>query len=288
MVRSSSRLSQTAQRTVRVSRIGVGGGCGGNGLQGKITLSAPRRRPSSFAFANTFGCLPAGMRPADFQLDTVVIGSPRAIAIRLTPPKWSKSDWRLDMPQTYETFVFRATIKSYPHGPTFSYSYGCVGTINEQLRALRIEAGMSQKAVAKGLGYEAPTTYIAKEDPKKFKGPHIPVSFAKKLATLYADKGIDPARVMALTGLSSPAFNTIQPDGSVIVLPVQLPNEAVLTKMFETMLEVADKAPRDQRAAALAELLPDSLSSAAASRPAKGQRPAAPKALSPSRAAPNI
>lgn len=75
---------------------------------------------------------------------------------------------------------------------------------------------------------------------------------------------------------------------TMVSLPVQLPSEEALTEMFATMLAgLPDHLPKDERAQALAALLPGSLSRAAAAVPLKVGRQGAKTALRPSRAAPN-
>ena len=71
----------------------------------------------------------------------------------------------------------------------------------------------------------------------------------------------------------------------LISLPVQLPSAEALTEMFAAMLAgLPDHLPADERAQALAALLPVSLSRAAAGVPSHGGRPVAKTALRPSRA----
>lgn len=74
-------------------------------------------------------------------------------------------------------------------------------TINARLKALRVEANLSVRALALALDMP-PSTYAAYEDPAKFKKPILPLDLAKKISVKLEACGIDRARVMALAGLT--------------------------------------------------------------------------------------
>ena len=185
------------------------------------------------------------------------------------------------MPHDYEMFVSNATIKSYQPFANFSYRFPSVSPINDKIRALRNAAGMSQNEVAAALGC-VPTTYIAKEDPAKFKAPYLPVAFAKRLAAIYAPRGVDPQEVMALAGVSLTELTVPEPPTVTVSLPVTLPNVDALTEMFENLLLASATATEADRARVLAEHFPTSFASVVSqNHPAKPPRSIA-KRRSPS------
>lgn len=169
------------------------------------------------------------------------------------------------MPSCYEHFVSHATIKSYPSRATFSYSGAGVESINAKLKKLREDAGMSQPDVARALNV-ANTTYASKEDPKKFKGPLLPMVFAQKLAAAYASRGIDPARVLALAGISEPVVSVPNDGERFVYLPVALPSVERLQAAFEHFLSSTETLDRAKLPKLLAEYLPNVLAEAAAPR----------------------
>ncbi|WP_120251798.1 LexA family protein [Sphingobium sp. YG1] len=72
-----------------------------------------------------------------------------------------------------------------------------------QLKALRNRTvpKISSRDVATAL--EMPSsTYAAYEDPKKFKKPLLPFQLAKKIAAIFAARGVPEAETMALAGLT--------------------------------------------------------------------------------------
>lgn len=172
------------------------------------------------------------------------------------------------MSHDYETFACHATTKSYVDHATFSYSENRVETINAKLKQLREEARMSQPEVARALSM-APTTYASKEDPKKFKGPLLPMAFAKKLATTYAARGIDPARVLALAGVAAGESPKPNDKPRMVALEVSLPSAARLQVAFERFLSTTGTVDQAQLPKLLAEYLPNVLAEAASPR---GQR----------------
>lgn len=67
-----------------------------------------------------------------------------------------------------------------------------------KLKTLRNRAGLSVRAVGASIGMP-PTTYASYED--KFKKPFIPVELAKKLAEVFAPRGVGKDEVLALAGI---------------------------------------------------------------------------------------
>jgi DNA-binding XRE family transcriptional regulator len=165
--------------------------------------------------------------------------------------------------ENYELFVSLATIKSYPAGATFSYRTLGVETINAKLKRLREEAGMSQPEVAQALGV-AKTTYASKEDPAKFKGPLLPVTYATRLAQIYSKRGVDPAKVLALAGITGEPVDLSGNQQPTVLLPVTLPSADVLAEAFQAILEQADlpAGDGDSLARVLAEHFPAALEGA--------------------------
>lgn len=100
----------------------------------------------------------------------------------------------------YDNIVQYATIISHRQCSNFSRKGG-VETLNARLKALRMESGLSVRALANGLGMP-PSTYSAYEDPAKFKKPILPLDLAKKIADKLEVCGIDRGRVMELAGLT--------------------------------------------------------------------------------------
>lgn len=83
-------------------------------------------------------------------------------------------------------------------------------TLNAKLKALRVESGLSVRALAIGLGMP-PSTYSAYEDPAKFKKPILPLDLAKRIADKLEVCGIDRSRVLALAGLTGELSRAADP-----------------------------------------------------------------------------
>src|SRR3546814_5252675 len=88
-------------------------------------------------------------------------------------------------------------------------------------------------------------------NPNTYKKPHLPIDFARRLAAVFAEHGIEPADVMKLAGLSDdeaePEARVIEaarPAVHYVSLPVALPSEAALADMFETLLALDRKRTR--------------------------------------------
>ncbi|WP_353429285.1 helix-turn-helix domain-containing protein [Paracoccus denitrificans] len=68
------------------------------------------------------------------------------------------------------------------------------------LRALRQEAGVGVREMARRIGAPSPSSYAHYEDPKRFKDPYLPMAWAIRFADALEQNGIDRARVIALAG----------------------------------------------------------------------------------------
>lgn len=75
------------------------------------------------------------------------------------------------------------------------------------LKALREEGGLSMRQAADALGMSL-TGYQHYED--RFKKPFLPVDLMRRVAGLLAERGIEPARVLALAG-TTPELVGIEP-----------------------------------------------------------------------------
>ena len=71
----------------------------------------------------------------------------------------------------------------------------------KQLKALRLEAGLSRAEVARHLGYPHASRYQHYED--RYKKSYLPVELAGRLAPLFSERGVARERLMALAGLDS-------------------------------------------------------------------------------------
>ncbi|HEX7856017.1 MAG TPA: XRE family transcriptional regulator [Sphingobium sp.] len=122
---------------------------------------------------------------------------------------------------------------------------------------------LSVRAVA-GLLEMPPSSYALYEDANRYKKSYLPVPFARKVAAIFAERGVDPADVMKLAGLKD---EEAQPEAQVIeaqlpqtqfaVMRVELPSEAALTDMFASLLAlVPEGASRLEAAKILAQRLP--------------------------------
>lgn len=155
-------------------------------------------------------------------------------------------------------------------------------TLNEKLKRIREEAKLTQEEVAVALGIPK-NTYVAKEDPKKFKRDFLPLKMAAQLADLYARHGIPRDRLMGLTegGVVAQAVASSPPQRQVVLMPVTLPSEQALTEMFATMFRLLEDLERDELPKALAELLPTSLANAEVDHPLRRPKKSARLAPSP-------
>ena len=103
-------------------------------------------------------------------------------------------------PHLYDNIAQQSTIISDRLCAGFSRQ-GFVETLNARLKALRVQSGMSVRALAAAL--EVPSsTYAAYEDPAKFKKPILPLDLAKRIADVLEDRDVRRADVMALAGVT--------------------------------------------------------------------------------------
>lgn len=137
--------------------------------------------------------------------------------------------------------------------------------VGPRLKKLRLSAvpPLSMRVAAEKLGM-GHTSYNFYENPNTYKKPHLPIDFARKVAAVFAEHGIDPAEVMKLAGLkdteAEPEAREIEaarPAIQFVNLPVALPSEAALADMFESLLAlVPPDATRAEAAKILAQRLP--------------------------------
>jgi SOS-response transcriptional repressor LexA len=67
-----------------------------------------------------------------------------------------------------------------------------------RLKALRERAGLPMRAVAETLGWTL-TRYQHYED--RYRRPYLPLEFVRRIADIFAQRGVDPTEVMALAGV---------------------------------------------------------------------------------------
>lgn len=67
-----------------------------------------------------------------------------------------------------------------------------------RLKALRERAGLPMRAVAETLGWTL-TRYQHYED--RYRRPYLPLEFVRRIADVFAQRGVDPSEVMALAGV---------------------------------------------------------------------------------------
>lgn len=112
-----------------------------------------------------------------------------------------------------------------------------------------------------GMGH---SSYGFYENPNLFKKPHLPIDLARRIATAFAEYGVDPAEVMKLAGLNeveaepeARAVEAARPTVQYVTMQVALPSEAALREMFAKLLVlVPEGASRDETAEILARWLP--------------------------------
>ena len=138
--------------------------------------------------------------------------------------------------------------------------------IGDQLKALRKQANVSVREMAAELGIPNHSGYSYYEGPR-FKG-WLEVEFARRVADILARKGVEPGRVLALAGLQEQEVENEEALARVrriapmtfVSLPVRLPSEASLTRMFDGMFQAAGREDlSDELAQRLAQLLPAAL-----------------------------
>ncbi|QDK34753.1 XRE family transcriptional regulator [Sphingomonas sp. IC081] len=111
-------------------------------------------------------------------------------------------------------------------------------------------------------------TYARYESEAGYKKPFLPLDFTRKVASVLADHGVDPADVMTLAGLNeneaepeARAVEAARPQVQYVPLQLALPNEAALRDMFRSLLVlIPEGATLDEAAEILARRLPTGLS----------------------------
>jgi transcriptional regulator with XRE-family HTH domain len=145
-----------------------------------------------------------------------------------------------------------------------------MAAVGPSLRKLR-EATvprLSIRQVAEKLGIGS-SSYAFYENPNSYKKPNLPLDFARRVAALFADFGVEPAEVLKLAGLSNDeaqpeaaAVEAARPPMQFVSMAVALPSEAALHDMFRSILVlVPEGASKDEAAAILARRLPAGLAS---------------------------
>jgi hypothetical protein len=137
--------------------------------------------------------------------------------------------------------------------------------VGPKLKALRLSARppISIRGMADALGIPH-ASYNFYEREQAYKKPYLPMDFTRKVAAILAERGVDPADVMKLTGMTDgevePEARVIEaalPQVHFISLPIALPSEAALSDMFESLLAlVPEDATRAEAARILAQRLP--------------------------------
>lgn len=91
--------------------------------------------------------------------------------------------------------------------------------VTEKLRDLRTRAGLSMNACAKALGFKGPSSYQRYESPDLFKDEHLPLEIVRKLAPLFAERGIPKEETLALAGL--PDIAQLAQSGQEAAVPLE-------------------------------------------------------------------
>lgn len=105
--------------------------------------------------------------------------------------------------------------------------------------------------------------YAYFEDKNRYKKSTLPLDLARAIAGVLSQRGVDPADVMALAGLTDseaePEAREIEsqrPTVQFATLRVELPSEVALTDMFESLLAIVPPdATRTETAQILARRL---------------------------------
>lgn len=138
-------------------------------------------------------------------------------------------------------------------------------SVAPRLKKLRQTAipplSMRQAAQKLGMGH---SSYGLYENPNTYKKPYLPIDFARRVAAVFAEHGVDPSEVMKLAGLNESeaepegrAIEAARPPIQYVSLQVALPSEAALRDMFRSLLVlVPEGASKDEAAEILARWLP--------------------------------
>lgn len=140
--------------------------------------------------------------------------------------------------------------------------------VGPKLKSLRLQAKpaitIRRMAEELDIGY---SRYAYFEDEKRYKKASLPIDLTRAVADVLGRRGVDPAEVMKLAGLTNseaePEAREIEsqrPAYISITLPVVLPSEVALRDMFRSLLVlVPEGASKDEAAEILARRLPAGL-----------------------------
>lgn len=81
-------------------------------------------------------------------------------------------------------------------------------TIPARLKSLRNQSGLTVRDTAEALGMPT-STYAAYEDKAKFKKPVLPLDLARKIASVFAERGVNKADILSLAGLGEDEANSV-------------------------------------------------------------------------------
>ena len=142
---------------------------------------------------------------------------------------------------------------------------------SQRLKAIRTRSGLSVRDVANFLNFDVHSRYSYYESPR-FKGV-LPLELARQLAGIFAPRGIPPEETLTLAGLGTSEANneatkieavSVKERPFRVMMEVNLPNEASLTRMFDHLLQSAGvDDPEGDVAQTLALLLPGALAGTA-------------------------
>lgn len=135
-----------------------------------------------------------------------------------------------------------------------------------QLKNLRKSAvpKLTVRGMAEALGMPL-GSYARYESLHDYKKPYLPIDLARKISSVLAEHGVDPAEAMSrLAGLNEAeadpegrVIEAARPLVQLVSLSVAMPSELALTDMFESLLAlVPADATRAEAAKILAQRLP--------------------------------
>lgn len=136
--------------------------------------------------------------------------------------------------------------------------------VGPKLKSLRLQAKpaitIRRMAEELDIGY---SRYAYFEDEKRYKKASLPIDLTRAVADVLGRRGVDPADVMKLAGLTDseaePEAREIEsqrPVTQFATLRVELPSEVALTDMFESLLAIVPPdATRTETAQILARRL---------------------------------
>lgn len=149
-----------------------------------------------------------------------------------------------------------------------------------KLKSLRKAAKppLTIRALAEAIDMPA-SSYAFYEDMNRFKKKYLPLELTRKIAAVLVNHQINPRDVLALSGLTSyelkTEISTIQPAipaVQFVKMNMALPNETLLTEMFEGLLSPLDlDRSKKEIAHILAQNFPDALSEITQKMPDKIQ-----------------